>query len=306
MNHRIALPVTLSMLLIFTGCLSSQFSSNTTKTLAFQLEQNSSPAIFVNARNGAIRVHADPSATEIQITANLKAYGATPDAAERNLEELEVFADRSANGIDVGFHEPDQRFMYSVGFEIVVPPRWKVEAESSNGNIEIDGTLASVIADTSNSAVRIRNAIGDVRVDTSNGSVTIEDSIGNVQLDTSNARVTLKDVELVGDNWIDTSNARVVVKLPPTSPLLVSADTSNAKIRCDIDGYLQIKSEHDFEGYLFGDRDSTENRLRIKTSNGEIRIRGSAEETIKEESTLPEIITFEPTGSIELGEPATE
>jgi hypothetical protein len=103
-----------------------------------------------------------------------------------------------------------------VDFRVTVPAGMIIEADSANGDVEVEGIIGSLSAETSNGDVIGRRlAARTVRANTSNGSV-------NLIFTQAPERVTA-----------DTSNGAITIEVPDV-PFRVEADTDNGRVTLDV------------------------------------------------------------------------
>lgn len=216
------------------------------ETRELQVSQMSEAPIEVRTVNGKVSIVADPSASDVLISAELKAQ-----TIER-LALTSVVAARDPNGtLRIGVAWPDGRALRGEGcdFQITVHDAAGVDIKTSNGAILIDGLAGPALlrssngriealrhagpvdADTSNGAVRVVDPAGEVRAESSNGSITVLNARSSVHADTSNGRVTIELAgECTGPVFADTSNGRINLTVGRAFAGLLSMKTSNAGV----------------------------------------------------------------------------
>ena len=138
-----------------------------------------------------------------------------------------------------------------------VPAGIKIDAQTSNGTVDIVGARAGGIAKTINGSVVVRQSSGAFDVESVNGSI-------NVALDSVNATDTLS---------VQTTNGSVRAQLPSTFTGAVSLSTVNGGLHTDMpittSGGLSRRS-------IDGRVGNGQQLVRIRTVNGGISLaRGS-------------------------------
>ena len=131
-----------------------------------------------------------------------------------------------------------------------------VQADSSNGGIEVTGDFTELDLSTSNAGIDLDGTFHDVAARSSNGGISADlqpTRSGKVLLSTSNAGI---DVTVPRDD----------------SAFDITADTSNAEVRFDLEGR---ESEGDDEGTFRSDDWSTADvqvTMELDTSNASISV----------------------------------
>jgi hypothetical protein len=78
----------------------------------------------------------------------------------------------------------------STDWEIEVPARFAVDADSSGGSITVQAVAGAVTADSSGGGITVRDARGAVRASSSGGDITVAEATGAVDLKSSGGGVT--------------------------------------------------------------------------------------------------------------------
>ncbi len=165
----------------------------------------------------------------------------------------------------------------------------EVEARTSGGRIELDGAQGDVELRTSGGGIRVEEVDGNVFAQTSGGSIRISDVTGEVEARTSGGNVYVHDVggpviaktsggsvsarfEGPPEGTLETSGGSVEVEFPDDAPVTIDASTSGGRVQIDSD--LRIRGTLQ-SSRVVGDINGGGPELRIRTSGGNIRIRGN-------------------------------
>lgn len=247
--------------LALVGCAEAKFEA----THIARADHVPGSAVDVRTRNGGISITADPAATEVEVTAHVRAQ--TAARADNVVITLQRIAD---GALVVGADWPGGiRDSEGVTFEVVAPDVYGVFADTKNGRITLRGVNGGAKLRTSNGAIDVRAQGGDVDARTSNGRIEAHDVGGSLVAVTSNgavrasfARPASGPVDLV------TSNGSVEIDAPAEGFGRVVLSTSNGTAR--IEGLRSTRvSGRVVEATL----DEGGQPLKVRTSNGSVRVR---------------------------------
>jgi Putative adhesin len=220
----------------------------------------SSPTARVEAARSGRRN--DPAEVQIEVVEH--AQGVTicaiyPSSGLRSNECLPGDEGRiSARNTDV-----------QVDFTVEVPATAILRARTVNGSIEAQGLAGPVEANSTNGNVRVE---GGERVvaRTTNGSIDIL-SAGGAEATTTNGQIRARLGSLAGDGPLDfsTTNGSIVLEVPSDSNFDIDARTGNGRIDTDLPITVQGSiSRRSLNGSIgAGGRD-----VRLRTINGRISI----------------------------------
>lgn len=276
---------------------SSGWSTHWTKevTQELPLDPVELKAIDVRTHNGAISYAGVPEGSaEATVVATIKGGGRTPSDAEKALDAIDVFAERSATGtVRVGWkwHTGIKRLGWNghVSFEITGPSGVRIVGETHNGRVLVRNA-GDVRVITHNGRVQIEGASGDVHAETHNGPVDVESTNGTLYAETHNGWI---HVGYAGDHiTLITHNGEVVADLDGCAVLdgeittynggielvvgqAMSADlrceTHNGRVKCEV----PLTNIESTRRSLSGTIGTGAGRLDIITHNGGIRIKKS-------------------------------
>lgn len=242
---------------ILTVCLSILGGCSMMQQVHLERETRSAQAahvvdspVVVRTGNGKVDVTAKSDATEVRITAELRAQ--TLDRLARTT----VRAERNSQGaleIDVDWADGQALNSEGCDFEIILPGARGLDIETSNGSVRVEGLAGNAALRTSNGRVTALRHDGDVDVRTSNGAVEVEDAAGAVRVRTSNGSIDVSNAKSRVD--ADASNGRITIVMADEAAGPVVAETSNGKIALTVG-----------RGFL--------GRLKMKTSNSRVSADG--------------------------------
>ncbi|HND00067.1 MAG TPA: DUF4097 family beta strand repeat-containing protein, partial [Myxococcota bacterium] len=143
--------------------------------------------------------------------------------------------------------------------------------ETTNGGVRLEDISGEVHADTTNGPIEARRLKARLKADTTNGRVVLEDVEGGLQVETTNGSVTASGLDGWGEGIrIETTNGSINLELGKATGDLI-AENSNGSIESTVKGATvqgEI-SKHRLHLKVPG-RDQ---KIRLETSNGSIRIR---------------------------------
>jgi DUF4097 and DUF4098 domain-containing protein YvlB len=216
------------------------------------------PLEIINA-NGAVRaLHEDRA--DIAIEAEL--FGND----EQRLSFANLRADRQGDGtLRVWIEWPGGRSLDNEGASINVylPDSDGVRIRTSNGSITTSGLSGVSELRSSNGAVHVEDHRGSVDIKTSNGSTRVEHAHGPIKIETSNGRVIVTEARAGVE--AESTNGSMYVSTSHDNDQPVRVRTSNGRIELDLG-----------EAFM--------GRLKIKTTNGTIRLTGLDDARLVESS----------------------
>lgn len=193
----------------------------------------------------------------------------------------DVIADTSGGNIDVGEVTGDVELDTSGGSIQAGYANGRMTADTSGGNITLEGSDRLLIADTSGGTIRVRRSGGPVEVDTSGGNIYLGPINGYIEADTSGGSIeaVLGVIEPGQDAHIDldSSGGDIELRIPGGHAATVDARIEVSRrargdYRIYTDFPLSITGQDDREVLGRGDINGGGDRIRIETSNGDIRI----------------------------------
>lgn len=202
--------------------------------------------------NGRITVEAGGGA-DVEARAVRRARGATKEAAEANLKNVEIAETATPDSVKLETKIPSMHGgSASVDYMVRVPAGATVILQSSNGEIEITAVSGAVEMRTNNGTVEGHQLSGPVKARTNNGKVDVE-------LTT-----------LTGDITLGTNNGEVKLTLPKSSKADFNFELNNGEI--DVEGFTVDgeKSRRRVNGTVNGGGP----HIKADTTNGAIHIVG--------------------------------
>ncbi len=158
----------------------------------------------------------------------------------------------------------------SVAYKIEVPRNLKVDIETVNGAVDVNGTGGDLRAETTNGAVDVSGVHGKIRLGSTNGAISASDTAGTVVAATTNGsiEIALKQVDRGGDMSFETTNGHITLKVPRDIQASISASTTNGGVSTDLPVLHGKSSKH----HLDGDVNGGGGRLHLASTNGAIEI----------------------------------
>lgn len=141
----------------------------------------------------------------------------------------------------------------SVRYEITVPRTMNVDVTNTNGTIHLNGVTGTHELDTTNGKIDVRRCSGSLDASTTNGSIDAE----------------LVRVSQGQPLRFETTNGSIKIALPSTAAADLDASTTNGSIDSDLPVMTTRTSSNSLRGTINGGGTS----LRMRTTNGAIRIR---------------------------------
>lgn len=178
----------------------------------------------------------------------------------------------------------------AVDYEIKVPDYVVVSnANTTNGEIELEGTKGPSELSTTNGKIKVEDVEGNIKAHSTNGKIEIENAKGFVTATTTNGRIEVKSEgikDLTTTNGgieaeikkmekedinIRTTNGSITIALPGSINGELELSTTNGGI--DLDGItLEVIAQHKNK-YIKGTMGKGGPKIGASTTNGSIKIR---------------------------------
>ncbi len=165
--------------------------------------------------------------------------------------------------------------------EAIIPAAYagKLQLDTSNAPVNVSGLISAgdVRINTSNSPIAADNVSAVlVNAHTSNGAVTLDKVAvsGAVEMKSSNGTLTARQVTAKDKLSMETSNGRIVADRVASAA--IELKSSNGAISGSVEGKRSdytISSDTSNGDDSLGDGGKGQNKLTVKTSNGNIDIR---------------------------------
>jgi DUF4097 and DUF4098 domain-containing protein YvlB len=126
-------------------------------------------------------------------------------------------------------------------------------------------------AETSNGRVEVYESTGEIEADSSNGPIHVEATGAVVDAHTSNAKIEFEGTLANDSHRFQTSNGRIEVTLAADSEFRFQASTSNGGIDCEFPFDAEGSKSRRRKSGSVGDNPDC--LLKLSTSNGSIDIR---------------------------------
>ena len=230
---------------------------------------------------------------DCRVIAKIQARANTQEIAQKLAEETKVSLEEADNKIIVKIEKPDTNCNrnVSVSLDIAGPKQMAVVFVSCNGDIKANQIAGSLSFTTTNGDMEACDIGGDVNVQSCNGDIELSRVNKNITAKTSNGDIEVcnakgncnfasnnGDIELsyetgateVTNIVLVTNNGDIDLKAPGWSSGSIELSTGNGDIESQ--GLLQFHGRLKGTGkWVIGDA-STENSLKIVTTNGDIKI----------------------------------
>ncbi len=232
-------------------------------------------AMEVRTHNGKIDFSGQPSGTSSGIaTVQKRARGLTLADAEAAMEAIDVYSERSADGVQrLGWRWKGVKnfnWQAQVSFSISAPGDLRLDAESHNGAVSAAGVVGEVRIVTHNGKVSVASQEGALRAVTHNGRIDVDYAGPKITLVTHNGEINadLSGCGSVGGD-ITTHNGAVEIAVGASTSASLHAATDNGRISFDAPITSSSVERTRLEGVLGEGGD----RLDIVTHNGSIQIK---------------------------------
>jgi hypothetical protein len=256
----------------------------------------------VTSPNGAITItQGSGSEVEIQVektaqrNARIEDIGFIVRKSSEGLIVCAVYSDRDDCDLEDGYQQ--QRRGWRDGwnspranFTVRMPKGVRVNAETGNGEVAINGAGNDVNASTGNGRVMITGTSGRVTAHTGNGRITVDDASGPVEATTGNGdvrvatssgpvsarsgngdiEVSMARIDRAAEMSFSTGSGRIVLSVPGSFGAELEGSTGNGEISSElpmrVEGRINPRR-------IRGTLGAGGERLAVTTGNGDIEIR---------------------------------
>lgn len=229
--------------------------------------------VSLSNTNGHVSVEAWDR-NEVLVSATKRARGR--DAGDV-LRDIRIEVSEHGGDVTIDTDLPRSRGWFrgtsaSVEYEVKVPATVRLRLKSTNGQIEVEGVGGDVELRTTNGGIRARDLGGRLDAETTNGKIDAEGVAGPIDAETTNGTI---HAEIIGaslddDVSLSTTNGAVELSLAASVSARIDARAGNGSVRSE----LPVRGiEREKRNELSGDLNGGGAMIRIRTSNGSIRIR---------------------------------
>ena len=208
-------------------------------------------------QNGSIDVRRG-SGKGVSIRAERIAKAPHDEAAKELLKRIEIVETSTADRVRVETKRLTTSGLFGgsieVRYHVEVPDGVRVVAETTNGQVDVDGVSAETTVKTTNGGIRASGLEGAVTATTTNGEIDIEVESAS------------------GDIEAETTNGGITVRVPDSMKADISAETTNGGI--DVSGLKVENEDRPSRRRMTGRLNGGGARISLETTNGGITIRG--------------------------------
>lgn len=264
---------------LMTGCVGCDFSCHgspkvwveSEEDLAFPVEGINN--FNVESHNGMIRITASEQADRIAVHAEIKAGGPDQVEAKRCLDAIELVASKEDDTQSLSWTwktEKKRSWQQVVSFEIVLPARLSVSAETHNGEVDLSGLAAAADLCTHNGNMTIKDHVGPIKVESHNGSLEVGAVTSEFALTTHNGNIEARlDGSGALNGSIITHNGSVHVGLGEQASTRLDCRTHHGRITVDRVMSDMTRDKKSLKGTI----GSGDGKVEVTTYNGSIKVK---------------------------------
>jgi hypothetical protein len=197
----------------------------------------------------------------VRLVAVKTARATTDGRARAYLRELQVRVEQTGGKLFIRTHTPGSEggikgwltcagIDSEVAYHLTLPREAQLSATTVNGDVAVDGLVASVRANSTNGNV-VLEVEGDVEASSVNGNI----------------RVAIRKSEPRSAMELSTVNGSIVMLLPPEFRAFVDARTTNGSVASDLPLVVEGRRSR---SKLVGSLNGGTTRLTLRTTNGSI------------------------------------
>jgi hypothetical protein len=253
------------------GCSGKESFS---RTVELSSPMASGSLLKVGSTNGSI-VARGGEMLACSIVAEITGWAKTKERAQELAEQTEVQLRACGEGLETVIIAPEKARTESicVGFDVTMPNKASLDANTTNGNIQVDSLTGDVTARTTNGNIKMDQVLANcIKAQTTNGSVKCHGMTGSLDVQTTNGSVRaafLPQADAAADVRVNTTNGNVSVTLPKDCSVKIDVSTVNGRIKTDVPVMVSGEiSNNSFNGNI----GSGAGKLSLRTVNGSIEI----------------------------------
>ena len=240
-------------------------------------------SVVVSNKNGSVTVIRDPTATAMQVSAEIRCFGENDEKAAARAAETTLTATRDESGtVRISVDLPERPTVIVVLGEIRTSDDSAdiviraadlegIDISTKNGSIDVGAFSGPAMLATSNGSIDIAGHAGPVDARSRNGSIRASGILAPVVATTRNGRIDVALAEdAQGDVTLETSNSEVLLALGSAWQGTVTADTRNG--RAELSGGAVTK-ESGTRAMTMVVGDAAKAKATIGTRNGSVTVR---------------------------------
>jgi hypothetical protein len=235
------------------------------KTLSGTYDLPPGRQLVVRNVNGDVRL-AVWDRDEVRVVAHKRARGGDEEAVAAYLDELRVKVDRGEDRLVFEVVHPRKQggllswFSFGslsgdVDFEITAPRQAAVELSTVNGGVHVEQLAGSLGATSVNGRIDMASVGGEVDASTVNGGI----------------QLAFDDVAPSGTLELTTVNGSITMEAPQDLRAVIDARTTNGSVSSDLP---VVEEGHRSRTRLVGSLNGGGATIRLRTTNGSVRLRG--------------------------------
>jgi DUF4097 and DUF4098 domain-containing protein YvlB len=230
--------------------------------------------------NGGVTFEAWDRA-EVQVHAEKKVKTDSAEDARKILGQIRVDVQAAATAVRIETRMPRKEGGFwemlsgddvsmSVTYRVKVPRGAIVEADNVNGGIRLTGTKGTGRLETVNGGIEVEGTSGALALTSTNGGIKIVRAQGAVKAETTNGSIQAELTRIAADRDLgfSSTNGGITVRLPSDARLSVDAAATHGRV----ESAFGLEAEGTHRNHLTGDINGGGGTLRIRTTNGSVRI----------------------------------
>jgi DUF4097 and DUF4098 domain-containing protein YvlB len=234
------------------GCLSTD--DNVTEDFNGSYDAPPGTVLTVESINGYVEIEATVGGSIVLDATKHSGKG------EEGLDRIHIDVTEEPGHVTIKARIEGNQDNLGVRMKLKVPAGVHVDdVETSNGRIELRGTVGNTTLKSSNGEVEVQNVDGFVKVTTSNSGISVSSTDGILDLKTSNGPIEAEIDALAGDTDVETSNGPITLHINEDLDVHITVSTSNGDVTVHDD--------------LVTDTDSSDQRLDGTLGTGAISLR---------------------------------
>lgn len=248
------------------------------ETVEVAVDSNGLAALDVKTHNGEIEFAGQPAGGAVTVTARKKAGGPTVEEAREALAAVEIVAERNGGEQKLAWRwkgVKKSRWSGEVAFTIKAPGNLRLDAETENGAVTVNGVVGDVRIETDNGKVIVDSRDGKLAATSHNGAITATYAGPSISLESHNGEIKT-DLRQSGPvrGEIVTHNGAIELAVGNGTAADLVASTDNGSVSNQ--GGVVVTSSSSSRTRLEGKIGAGGGKLELTTHNGAINIKGAS------------------------------
>lgn len=223
-----AWPYVAAAFLAASGVAVSRAEASVTQTKSTLVDHVAGKPLEVRNESGDLEIEKTTS-ERVRVKAEIKAEDKDRAA------QTQISAERDSNGtlvVKIKWPGGERKAMESASIKVEIPDVSSIDAQTENGEIELEGLSGKAELRTTNGGVDVEGHKGSLKFETSNGKSEVSGVTGKVEAKGINGGMSFEKIG--GPVNIETTNGSLSIRLTPENAGPIKAKTVNGEVKVKV------------------------------------------------------------------------